>query len=591
MSSTVDKLTSLPADIFTVVTEDFDLADLCNLRLTSQNLHAIATNPTFQARFHHVRTDLSFDNLKSLIAICSNPDLGHLVKEVTVLAKHYDDQELKQQVKDGTRWVAEKGNGPIFASHGERMSDSEKAEAQAMVDEIANLRDKQAAMQADGSDVKLLAEAFDSLGDRQVVLNIEAAVQNRLDAARQPIARARDREGNRQRMAHVFKVTIAALANSSLQITTLNVFNMAWGGFVGLDKLHEAIASDVSSGNAPSFPIPASLRNIQALTLNLNPAPKKEIGKEQLDPYDTDKYSVYAPAVSDSLNDAYLASLTALLSQSAHSLTHLDIRFRGWHALKLDCATIFSKLAAENLSFPLLKRLQLRNVIVHAEDLVTILRKSPTVTHLGLHEVSTPHNPAHEHIHVEYPNSEPEWSQTEPDAPGWKDAWMPLFDAFTAPAPDMLCPRLETLEMMGLSLTSFDHRIYFTAPKKGLVEYVKSIMGNEEKKKKEWYKIQAFQEGLHCCILNGIEVHGIERDDNVANSQENDDEIYKCNLGNGLSVPIPRDEEAETEQKNKPKGVTYKIATTRPYGSAAYYNWLHYYSTKEFAEKGCMPDD
>ncbi len=101
MSTNTDHLTHLPNDAFDAIASDFDLADLCSLRLTSHNLHAIATTPNFQARFHHIRTNLSKDRLESLTALWSNPDLSHLIEEITVLATHYDDRELREQVKDG----------------------------------------------------------------------------------------------------------------------------------------------------------------------------------------------------------------------------------------------------------------------------------------------------------------------------------------------------------------------------------------------------------------------------------------------------------------------------------------------------------
>ena len=103
MSAQNDHLTNLPNDLITTIAADFDLADLCSLRLTSHNLRAIATTPNFEARFHSLRTDLSEASLQSLVAICSSAGLGYLVKEVIVLAKHYDDKKLRQQVEEGRK--------------------------------------------------------------------------------------------------------------------------------------------------------------------------------------------------------------------------------------------------------------------------------------------------------------------------------------------------------------------------------------------------------------------------------------------------------------------------------------------------------
>jgi hypothetical protein len=586
MTSIVDALDALPNDILSIVTTEFDLADLCNLRLTSQNLHTLATTPEFQSRFHHVRTDLTSDNLRSLIAVCQSPNLSHLIKEVTILAKHYDDHELKQQIKEGRRWVAEKANAPFFHSTAHDLTSEEKADVQNMVEQIAKLKADQVAMQTDGSDIKLLTEAFDSLGKRDIALTIEAAVYIQPNDVRSPISSARDNEGMARRMEHAFKAAIAAFSNTSLQVTALTVFNMSWGGYVGLKGFHDAF---VSTDDSPPS-IPSALHNLQSLTLNLAPAPSKEIGKRP-SAYGEEDHPVYGPAASEELNNAHLESVTALLCPSAHSLRHIDIRFRGSHKVSLDCAAIFSKLAASYASFTQLTSLQLRNLIIDANDLVTILRKTPSLTHLGLHRVSTPENPSHPVKVVEYPNSEPAWGQAEPDVAEWKDAWMPLFKAFIGPLPNRLCPNLLELETMGLSLTSGKHRVYFTAPEDGLVRYISSVAEDEEKKKKHWYKLQAFQEGLHVAVLTGDEVHGI-----TPVSEDNDakdgTEVYQPTIRN-TSAPTPwqlRHDQA-TENPEKVRGITYRVATTRPLGSPAYYNWIHYYSVREFAERGCSPPD
>lgn len=437
MSSHVDNLISLPNDVFTVISSDFDLADLCSLRLTSHNLHAIATTPNFQARFHHIRTDLSLANLQALVAICSSPDLGHLMKEITVLAKHYDDRELCQQLQDGTIWKADPGNGPIFSSSGHYMTDDEKAEAKAMFDQMTELKNNQAALQDNGTDVRLLSEAFNRLGARSVNLSIEAAVHVRPQGSRLPTANCLDHEAMTQRMDHTFKITIAALSNSQLQISNLTVFDIQWGGYVSMKSLHEALECTASTPPPDSSALrrPPALHRIQRLTLSLHAAPTQTIPEDELDKSDDSKYPIrHEPASPPALHAAYLRSLAPLIQPTAPALKHLDIRFRGFHALKLDCAEIFSHLASHNITFPHLSTLNLHNIVIHNTDLLSLLRATPSLTHLGLHKVSLPHNPTHPRKLVEYPNASPQWAQVEPDVPSWKDDWKLIFDALASPA-------------------------------------------------------------------------------------------------------------------------------------------------------------
>ena len=491
------------------------------------------------------------------------------------------------------------------------MSAEEKAEAQALVDRVAELREKQAAMQAEGLHVKLLGQALHHLGSRQVSLNLEVAVHIRPGGPRLPIAKCRDRDVMIQAMDHAFKATIAALRGSLLQVKTFTVFNIHFGGFVTLKALHDAMAIPKSAPSVPApLEVPQSLHNIDFLTLNLYSAPVKKIGEEQLDPYDTTKHPTYGPDSPPDVHDAYLSSLAAFIRPNAHSLRDLNIKFRGFHAIKLDCAEVFNRIAMSEITFPGLRKLHLHNIVIQNVDLLAFLRSAPALTHLGLHKVSLPHNPSHPRKLVEYPNSHPQWSQMEPDVDGWKDGWSTVFDAFVnadggtetlLPPP---CPRLEILEINSLHLTSFEQRIYFTAPHSAMSAYVKSIMDDEALREQLWYKISAFQEGLACCVFTGEQVRGEVFEEGVVDGNDEPEDLLHPEevadengdvrkkpytpprLENGLYVPLPPPPSASVE---RPRGIQYKVSTTRPYGSPAYYQWLHFWEATEFGEMGCAP--
>ena len=612
MSTNINQLTSLPNDVFTAISSDFDLADLCSLRLTSHNLHAIATTPNFQARFHHIRTDLSKDSLQSLIALCSSPDLSHLIKEITILAKHYDDQELRQQVKEGKRWVAEAAPAPFFHSTGHSMSHEEKSEAQAMIDRMNQLRDRQATMQADSTDAKLLAEAIGHLGARCVSLSVQVAVQTRPEGQRLPISKCRNIEAMSQTMDHTFKATMTALRESQLQISNFSVYDLQWGGFVTLKGLHDALAvQGTDPDTLPAFEVPQPLHSVRSLTLNLHSAPWKKIGEEESDPLD-DREPIYGPVAPSALHDAYLTSLAGFLLPTAHALQDLAIRFRGPHAISSDCVKVFGHIASLNLPFLGLNKLHLHNVIIQNRDLLALLRSTPALTQLGLHKVSMPHNPSHPQKKVEYPNARPPWAQMEPDVQGWKDAWKVVFDAFVVNQPPQNeseaslpqnvedkplpspCPRLEILEINALYLTSFKHRVYFTAPQSATSTYVRTIMDDATLKKMYSFKIQAFGEGLACCVFSGSDVRGenttATATTNDAPDSANEERAKEPHqvLDNELDVSLPPPPSASEEEE--PRGIQYIVSTTRPMGSPAYYNWLHFWNAREYGETGCAPE-
>ena len=609
MASTTDNLTSLPNDVFTAITSDFDLADLGSLRLTSHNLHVVATTPDFRTRFHNIRTDLSEDSLHSLIAICSSPDLGHLIKEVTVLAKHYDAKELEDQLQSGTRWEAQAVPAPFSHSVGHKLTGDEKDEVKILIERMVKLKEEQAAVQTNGEDVYLLAKALSHLGARSISISIEAAVHTRPQGSRQSIRKCRDTNAMSQTMDHAARATFGAVAKTQLRITNPDIFNLQWGGFVSMNGLHEAFVV-----GPYHVELASALSHLRSLNINLKPAPVKQIGEEQHDPYDQKRYPIYGPASEPKLHDAYLSSLAALLRPMAHSLKRLEIRFRGWHAVKLDCAEVFAFVAGADLGFAQLSELHLNNVVMHGNDLIKILQRTPVLTHLGLHKVSLPKAPHVPEKMVEYPNSSPEWSQMEPDIEGWKDAWQHVFDALITPDQATIgdvqtgsndsmsaprpCPRLEALEINALYLASFEHRIYFTAPHTALSRYVHDIMSDDEKFKSDWFKLQTFQEGLACCVFNGNEVRGEDKKRSpepaikdsgdlidLSEPQDQTQTPQQYPNRNQLYVPL-----APPPTEPEPRGIHYKISTTRPLGSPALYQWIHGWDDREFSEKGCDPE-
>lgn len=110
-------------------------------------------------------------------------------------------------------------------------------------------------------------------------------------------------------------------------------------------------------------------------------------------------------------------------------------------------------------------------------------------------------------------------------------------------------------------------------------------MDNETLKKHYWFKIQALQEGLACCVFSGREVRGENATANNNNPVSANEHTEKpLVLENGLHVPL------RPPPVEEPRGIHYKVSTTRPHGSPAYYRWLHFWQAREFGEIGCAPE-
>ena len=445
------------------------------------------------------------------------------------------------------------------------MSHEERAAAQNEVDQIAFLREKQAAVQADGNDVKLFAQALNHLGSRQISLSIEAAVHTRPDGPRQPISACRDEAAMTQTTDDTFKATITAVNQSTVQVNKFNVFNMQWGGYVSLKGLHEGLSAAKMLSAPRSDEAPGPFHNIEALTLNLYTPPFQKIGVEAPDPIDNSTYPKYGPNSPPELHDTYLSSLAALFCTTANQLQDLRIRFRGPFPLLVDRVTVFNRLAVSGAQFPSLKRLHLHNVLIENSDLLALLRSAPALTQLGLHKVSLPHSPAHPQKRVEVPTFGPQRLQTEPDVEGG-GSWDAIFRSFLTPKHNEatleqttvrpICPHLEILEINSLHLSSFRERVYLTEPSAAISAWKDTIRNNETMRKHFLFKVEAFTEGLACCVFTGAEVRG---------------------------------EIASPEAKTERRGIQYKHCITMPIGSRPYWWWYEVWEPREYGSLGCDP--
>ncbi|KAI7759764.1 hypothetical protein LZL87_009087 [Fusarium oxysporum] len=91
-------LSGIPLDL---ILQHLDLATFTNLRLTSRQL---STNTISSRFFRSAKADLSLSSLQSLADRVSHPQLGPLLRELTVVATLYDTQPAEATVQTRMRW-------------------------------------------------------------------------------------------------------------------------------------------------------------------------------------------------------------------------------------------------------------------------------------------------------------------------------------------------------------------------------------------------------------------------------------------------------------------------------------------------------
>ncbi|KAF4945608.1 hypothetical protein FGADI_11789 [Fusarium gaditjirri] len=97
-SDRLSQLSGIPLD---TILEHLDLVTYTNLRLTSRQL---STNTIHSRFFRSAKTDLSLSSLHSLRDRVADPQLGPMLREITVVATLFDTQPAEATVQTRKKW-------------------------------------------------------------------------------------------------------------------------------------------------------------------------------------------------------------------------------------------------------------------------------------------------------------------------------------------------------------------------------------------------------------------------------------------------------------------------------------------------------
>ncbi|KPI40370.1 uncharacterized protein AB675_7829 [Cyphellophora attinorum] len=386
-NSTAPSLCTLPTEVLHIITSPLKLSDICTLRLCC---HAcdIRFTPTFTKYLNHQTIELTTRSLNKFLALCSSR-FSHHVKVITIEASLWRLDDLEKRLREKQRLPRSPPRSGNFFSRAVPLTEEEIASSQADLEAFKELDRDQAALLRKCHATTLLSRAFRCLGRQFIDIKIRAAVH--LDRGEVHLAArgfswdVEKRMG--KRMNATFGAVIVALRASDVLVKRLEVFDFEKGGHVRLDQLYDSwVMTTFEKDRGAGFDnpiVPLALHGLKSLILAISPPP-----------YSNDN-GVYQPTAQSGLHKRQLTSLHVLLTACAHSLTHLDVRFRGRNTQhNPESITLFSNLPV----LPELSELRLRNTAISTPSLLALLESSPNLTTIGLHRVA---------LCPEFPSSRP----------------------------------------------------------------------------------------------------------------------------------------------------------------------------------------
>ncbi|KAL8766890.1 MAG: hypothetical protein Q9209_006438 [Squamulea sp. 1 TL-2023] len=223
IKDTKTSLRTLPAEVTEKIVEYLDLASICNLRLSCQEIANSCYGPHFKSYFKQQRTTLTSGSLQKLHQITSNPKLAPAVRTVAVIAVVYDASELDRMLSTKRRRVHEQ-QGVFSVTTEPAATQEELDEAQRSRDRLKSEREEQQEMRSDESDVQLLADALRNLGALDV-LTVEAAIDQ--GNADKLVASSAPRAWHPIwiRGSQVYRIVMLAIARSGVAINGLTFYN------------------------------------------------------------------------------------------------------------------------------------------------------------------------------------------------------------------------------------------------------------------------------------------------------------------------------------------------------------------------------
>lgn len=357
-------LPQLPVELIDVTLEYLELHDICNLRLTSQQLRAKSTRHKFTDHFKTRRVELSQKSLEVLIAVANHPDFGPAVQDLTILAVVYDGYAYGHLLSEK------------LGKTGFKDSDDEAESVAAKQHErMMHIEQEQRDLQKTDRLTRLLSTAFHKI-ERLRSISLDAIYYEDFGTAL-PAVHTHNWKSVWQQANYTFIATCEALATSGLTVQNLDIFTRlsrcsieTRSLFSASQKMREAGALSLCLHDVRRFAASWSNRITQAAH--------------------TDNYHLmehhHTPAARAAREEEDFTGPALILSCMSH-LEELDLhQYRVPQGHGDGYEAVFKEIAAR-CNFEYLTRCTLKGLRVTEESFVTLLEKAPRLRCLDLRDL------------------------------------------------------------------------------------------------------------------------------------------------------------------------------------------------------------
>ncbi|KAF5966596.1 f-box domain-containing protein [Fusarium coicis] len=391
-SDRLSRLSGIPLDI---ILHHLDLASFTNLRLTSRQL---ATNTIHCRFFRSAKTDLSLASLQSLTDRVSHPQLGPVLRELTVVATLYDTQPAEATVQTRKKWSGFDKDElrRDTENYHQRVEDLRERNVDCTDEEVQeaqqDLEWMQTRIQQDASNggsqaIRSLTSIF-GIAFNLRVINLDACIIGGRTKTCSPAEHHRWYRSDHQTSSwpsvwaaasEIYFIVILAVSRSRIQLEKLHIFPDTPACSVQLSRVEPSwIAVDVAD-------FAYACKNIRSFRLSFSTNTSIGVSPPaQGDPLFRHAFAAssgYRPHPEWDLDDC--ADPAAVL-RFMHNLTSLDLHcYRPDNLIFTEYSRAFYFIS-QKIRLGCLRDLSLRGLPLRPDDLILFLTNHPTITKLSL---------------------------------------------------------------------------------------------------------------------------------------------------------------------------------------------------------------
>ncbi|RKK70114.1 hypothetical protein BFJ69_g12134 [Fusarium oxysporum] len=391
-----DRLSHLPGIPLDIILQHLDLATFTNLRLTSRQLSANTIHSRF---FRSAKTDLSLSSLQSLAERVSYPQLGPVLREITVVATLFDTQPAEATVQTRKKW-SEFDMDELWRdteNYSQRVENLRERNVACTEEEVQEAQQDlewiQTRIQQDtDTDVNqvtdLLSSIFEIAANLRAI-NLDACIIAGRTKTCRPAEhyrwyRSADQNSSWPSIwtaaSQTFRIVTSAISRSRIQLEKLQIFPDTPLCSVQLRHVEDHLRTLDSRG------LVAACKNIKSLGLSFSTHILIEAPPTQGECLFRHAFAAKSPyrlrqyLESDAEDFAGAATILTYMP----NLTSLDLHLHHLDNLVLPKYTKAFAHISRSIRLGRLRELSLRGLPLRPDNIVLFLKSHPTITKLSL---------------------------------------------------------------------------------------------------------------------------------------------------------------------------------------------------------------